>query len=257
MAKEAYYFSHDTNARRDPKILALRSEYGNEGYAWYWILVEMLSEQEGYKMEHKKWNYYGIAMEMLCDAEKVEKFINSLVNDYELLASDGDFFWSESLLRRMGIKEEKRKKKVEAGRKGAQKRWNEPEKKGNGTEEGKNEPAPKFAEAIEFYKDNLKPENKPVAKSVVESIGYWCNEIGEELAIEAMKRAAMGGSTFRNADGILKDWSRRGINTMELVQQDDKDFAGRKREKDVPVTEDKPTDKKTPSVPIDIPDFLK
>ena len=30
--KDAYFFSHDCNARNDPKILALRSVYGAEGY---------------------------------------------------------------------------------------------------------------------------------------------------------------------------------------------------------------------------------
>lgn len=30
--KDAYFFAHDCNARNDPKILALRSVYGAEGY---------------------------------------------------------------------------------------------------------------------------------------------------------------------------------------------------------------------------------
>ncbi len=30
--KDAYYFPHDCNARNDPKILALRSVFGAEGY---------------------------------------------------------------------------------------------------------------------------------------------------------------------------------------------------------------------------------
>jgi hypothetical protein len=124
MSKEAYYFSHDTNARRDPKILAMRNEYGNEGYGWYWIIVEMLAEQDGYKLKHAKWVTNAIAMELLCEPNSSEKFVNSLINDYELLSSDGEFFWSESLMRRMNLKEEKRQKRVEAGKKGAQKRWN-------------------------------------------------------------------------------------------------------------------------------------
>lgn len=129
MAKEAYYFSHDSNARRDPKILAMRNEYGSEGYGWYWMIVEMLSEQEDYKLEHKKWVSHAIAMELLCDANSAENFVNSCINDYELFQSDGDYFWAESLVRRMNIKEEKRKKRSEAGKKGAQKRWNDSDQK--------------------------------------------------------------------------------------------------------------------------------
>jgi hypothetical protein len=43
--KDAYYFSHDTNARNDPKIAAMRQSYGVEGYGLYWIVVEMLAER--------------------------------------------------------------------------------------------------------------------------------------------------------------------------------------------------------------------
>lgn len=125
MAKEAYYFSHDSNARRDPKILAMRNEYGNKGYGWYWILVEMLSEQDDYMLKHTKWVSHAIAMEMLCDTTEAEKFVFSCIEDYELFESDGEHFWSESLLRRMNMKEAKRKKRVEAGKKGAQSRWSD------------------------------------------------------------------------------------------------------------------------------------
>lgn len=42
MKKETYYFSHDLNARNDPKILILRSVYGLEGYRRYWVLIGRL-----------------------------------------------------------------------------------------------------------------------------------------------------------------------------------------------------------------------
>ncbi len=124
MAKDAYYFSHDTNARRDPKILAMRSEYGAQGYGWYWIIVEMLAEQEDYKLKHKQWVTNAIAMEMQCQPNEAETFVKDCIEKYELFESDGEYFWSNSLIKRMKLKEEKRMKKVEAGRKGAMKRWN-------------------------------------------------------------------------------------------------------------------------------------
>ena len=148
--KEAYYFSHDANARRDPKILAMRNEYGCEGYGWYWILIEMLSEQEGYKLKHTKWVTNAIAMELLCDTISAEKFVNSCVSDYELLQSDGEYFWSDSLIRRMTIKEEKRLKKVEAGKKGAQKRW----------KNGESEAPPKQNDSTAIAEDGKGKESK-------------------------------------------------------------------------------------------------
>jgi hypothetical protein len=45
------------------------------------------------------------------------------INDFELLKSDNQHFWSESLLRRMKMKEQKREIRSNAGRKGAASRW--------------------------------------------------------------------------------------------------------------------------------------
>ncbi|MDQ7860585.1 DUF4373 domain-containing protein [Peribacillus frigoritolerans] len=55
MSKDAYYFTHDSNARHDPKVTAMRGVYGSEGYGWYWMLIEMLRESNDYKLDmHSK-----------------------------------------------------------------------------------------------------------------------------------------------------------------------------------------------------------
>ena len=65
MSKDAYYFPHDSNARHDPKIIAMTSVYGMEGYAWYWVIVEMLREQESYRYSFKsKYAINSMAKEM-------------------------------------------------------------------------------------------------------------------------------------------------------------------------------------------------
>ncbi len=123
--KDAYFFSHDSNARNDPKIMALINVYGMEGYGRWWVLVEMLREQTDYKLKLRQWSTNALAMAMLWDANGVEKFIHDCVNEFELLESDGDYIWSNSLLRRMSILDERRKKRSEAGKKGAKKRWSD------------------------------------------------------------------------------------------------------------------------------------
>ncbi|MFA5324299.1 MAG: Lin1244/Lin1753 domain-containing protein [Smithella sp.] len=123
MGKDAYYFSHDSNARNDPKILAMMNIYRCEGYGWFWIVIEMLSEQSDYKLKHCLWVYNALAIAMLCDAITAEKFVMACINDFELLRSDNQHFWSESLLRRMKMKEQKREIRSIAGRKGAASRW--------------------------------------------------------------------------------------------------------------------------------------
>ncbi|MFY0760221.1 DUF4373 domain-containing protein [Metabacillus dongyingensis] len=120
--KEAYYFSHDANARHDPKILSMRSVYGSEGYGWYWIIVEMLREQETYKIELTKYVWNALAMQTQCEADAMHQFVQDCINEFKLFESDGEFFWSESLQRRMEIRNDKSEK----ARKAAEARWNKP-----------------------------------------------------------------------------------------------------------------------------------
>lgn len=116
--KDAYYFSHDSNARHDPKIVKMLTKYEN-GYQWYFMIVEILREQADYK--YKMDEYYGnaIARELHKDCKTIVEFITDCINEFHLFASDGKKFWSESLLRRMKIKEQKSK----IYRENAKKRW--------------------------------------------------------------------------------------------------------------------------------------
>ena len=46
MSKEAYYFPHDNNAIQDPKMMTLLYECGLMGVGLYWIVIEILHQQE-------------------------------------------------------------------------------------------------------------------------------------------------------------------------------------------------------------------
>lgn len=97
------------------------SVYGAEGYGWYWILVEMMREQSDFTLKLKgKYTFNALAMQMHCNPNATEQFVHDCINEFGLFESDGESFWSNSLLRRMAMKEEisqKRKKAAEA-------RWN-------------------------------------------------------------------------------------------------------------------------------------
>ena len=118
MAKDAYYFSHDSNARNDPKILRMRRVYRSEGYGWYWALVEMLRDEEDYKLCIEDGGN-ALAMQMQCEENAAHKFIADCITPFELFESDGTHFWSNSLMRRMERKEEKSEK----ARQAALSRW--------------------------------------------------------------------------------------------------------------------------------------
>ena len=119
MAKETYYFSHDSNAITDTKILNMRADYGLEGYGLYWAIIEMMRNEEDYKLTLNK-NTYRAIKTLTNTTIDIEKFINDCLEDYELFEQDDEKFYSNSLLRRM---QEKEKKSVIAREK-AEKRWN-------------------------------------------------------------------------------------------------------------------------------------
>lgn len=119
MAKETYYFSHDSNAITDTKILNMRADYGIEGYGLYWAIIEMLRNEEDYRLTLDNKTYRAIKT-LTNTTIDIEKFINDCLEDYELFEQDDEKFYSKSLLRRM---QEKEKKSVIAREK-AEKRWN-------------------------------------------------------------------------------------------------------------------------------------
>lgn len=126
-SKEAYYFSHDSNARHDPKIQQMRSEYKSQGYGWFWIIIEILRDQDNYKLEiNSEYCWKALAREMDTSENKVKKFVEDCIEKFKLFDCDDDkkFFWSNSLLRRMAIKEEKSEKNREAAKQRWEKRVN-------------------------------------------------------------------------------------------------------------------------------------
>lgn len=120
MAKETYYFSHDANARNDEKILMLRSEHGMLGYGVYWALIESMFETEDTKLRHDK--IRGLALGLGVDITALQHIINTCITE-KLFVSDGEYFWSESLMKRKNKYHAIKQAKSEAGKKGMARRW--------------------------------------------------------------------------------------------------------------------------------------
>jgi uncharacterized protein Veg len=115
--KDAFYFTHDANAKDDPKCVLLIEQLGPEGYGIFWILVETLRDQPGYRYPLKL--IPALARRYNTTAEKM----GTVVKGYELFTITEDmFFYSESLLRRMESWEKRREQARIAGIASARKR---------------------------------------------------------------------------------------------------------------------------------------
>jgi len=112
MKKETYYFSHDSNASSDPKIVQLISIYGYAGYGRYWRLIEMMREQADLMLNLSgKYAVKGLAELLKMSEDEFITFIDDCVNEFHLFErTDDGKIYSQSLLRRMEIVKLKQEK---------------------------------------------------------------------------------------------------------------------------------------------------
>ena len=118
--KESFYFSHDSNARNDVKILKLRRNLGLEGYGIYWCIVETLRDSQGYTLPKSCIEDISFALNVSTDK------VSSVINDYDLFIVDEDSFFSERLVRSMEQYKAFKEKKSQSGKEGMKKRWAKP-----------------------------------------------------------------------------------------------------------------------------------
>lgn len=195
MAKETYYFSHDSNALTDTKILNMRSDYGLEGYGLYWAIIEMMRNEEDYKLKLNK-NTYRAIKTLTNTTIDIEKFIKDCLDDYELFEQEDENFYSNSLLRRM---QEKDKKSAIAKEK-AKKRWNS---NATAKQQQCSNNANKEKESKE--KENKKNENKENKNKkenrnkVVEIYNTYCVNLPQVQKLTEKREKAI--------DKLLKEFS--------------------------------------------------
>ena len=117
--RDTYYFPHEYNAKDDPKCERLISVMGMEGYGIFWALLEVLRVQPDYT--YPLVNIPIVAHKYYTTPEQVRR----VVFDFGLFTIIEDkIFFSNGLINRMQVLDERRRKRSEAGKKGMRSRWN-------------------------------------------------------------------------------------------------------------------------------------
>lgn len=113
MVKDTPYFSHDANARSDKKVISVRMKYKWCGYGLYFAVVEVLRCENNFR--------YPIADidNLAFDFQTDPKVLKDIILNFGLFTKNKTHFWSESLLKRMELKE----LKSTQARLAAKKRW--------------------------------------------------------------------------------------------------------------------------------------
>lgn len=185
--KDAFYFSHDSNARHDPKISELIADFGMEGYGIFWVIIEMMREQKEYKLELKRIG--AIAIQTNTTKATIRDLVNGCISDYNLFESDEEFFWSNSLVKRMKLREEKSKKAKMA----IKKRW----------EKVKGKTKPKTEK--KYVRNTSKVKESKVKKKKTKNGRKKFGEYGHVLFTKAQY------------DKLLEDWGKEKLDHMIKV----------------------------------------
>ena len=105
------WFSHDVNASDGRTLFTLESLYGNDGYAFWFKLLELLGQQATLSYEFKTradWLY--VAAKMKMNELQVEEILNTL-SDIEAIDQElwkHKIVWSQNFVDRLGSLYKKR-----------------------------------------------------------------------------------------------------------------------------------------------------
>ena len=229
------YFSHDSNARNSDKLLPVRMKYGAEGYGIYFMILERLREEKNY-MSVKDYNM--LAFDLRVDTGKLK----SIVEDFGLFAftDDGKCFYSEGFNKRMEIKDEKSKKRSEAGKKGAAKRWQSDgnaiakptdsdskeskgnETKGNKTKENTSSNAREQATGTEgplsafaAWQSVWKFPNAFQQQDLQELIDKYTDDLVTASIKIAARKDVKNGSAINFLESVLTEWTLAGVKSLD------------------------------------------
>lgn len=123
--KETFYFPHDYNAIQDPKLMALLNCCGLEGIGIYWILIELLHQQPESKMLYKSYeDYIEFYGRMDGENEQVLNNIKQMLINIGLFTKEGEFVFSERVLKNKKERERISEIRSYAGKKSAESRAN-------------------------------------------------------------------------------------------------------------------------------------
>ena len=124
------YFSHDSNARSSDKLIKVRMKMGAEGYGIFFMLIERLREEEGYKSTT---DYEILDFDLKVGHEKIKQ----VVENYDLFkfTEDGKYFYSDSFNDRMEMMDVRAQQRISKAKKAAKARWN---KQSEDTEDASN-----------------------------------------------------------------------------------------------------------------------
>ena len=175
--KDAYYFSHDSNARNDQRIIKLRQDHGVEGYGIYFMIIEILRDTKNYTL-----NIDDISS-ISYDIRVKEEIVLNIIKNYNLFAFEHDFFYSKSLSRRMEKLDKIKEKRRESGKLGGKAKALGKQMLSNSLTNAKQVKQSKYSKAKQSKENILLDRTNKFKKQVFEFQSQYDLEMLEEFVL--------------------------------------------------------------------------
>lgn len=178
--KKNRFFSHDCNSHNSMNILKMRSSEdgnGNKYYGIFWILIEILSEADGFKLKLDNSTYLILSKITFEDKDFIKDFIFKCINEYDLFKEEEGFFYSQSLIDRMSIIRSRSEKMKEL----SNRRWSKEKQKEEQKEEIKEE------KKIEKKKESIKKGKNDVELIAEEIWRAYPRKEGKKIAVNKIQ----------------------------------------------------------------------
>lgn len=202
------YFSHDANARIDPKIIKVRRKYGMEGYGIYFALLEMMYCEHDNALPYNDDQFDAISYDLHTDLD-MGAFIRACI-EFGLFEADETNFWSPSFRRRMSeIKsrsDERSKKASEAARA----RWNK----------GNTDLSPKAENGWLNFETEYEKKIGLIPYDKLRTFNDYYDAFGEEIMLLALEQTvkAKPDRPVPFMIAILQRWIDDGVDTVQKAK---------------------------------------
>ena len=243
------YFPHIANSGKT--IFILENQFGNDGYAFWFKTLELLATTDGHVIDTGNPSEWEFLIAKTRVSEDTAREILNLLGKLEAIDNEllqVGILWCQNLVD--NVSDVYKKRKVDLPVKPDKNSFGQQKHEQSGVSDNGNPSTTIVSDNINpqskvketkvketKVKESSNAENKPPAAAniftiyeqnfgmlnpmTIETVEKWEADLGEELVIEAMRRAVVDNKAFRYAEGIMRSWLKTNVKTVADAEAQD------------------------------------
>lgn len=243
------YFPHIANSGKT--IFILENQFGNDGYAFWFKTLELLATTDGHVIDTGNPSEWEFLIAKTRVSEDTAREILNLLGKLEAIDNEllqVGILWCQNLVD--NVSDVYKKRKVNLPVRPEPNSFGQHKHEQSGVSDDGNPSTTIVSDNINpqskvketkvketKVKESSNAENKPPAAAniftiyeqnfgmlnpmTIETVEKWEADLGEELVIEAMRRAAVDNKAFRYAEGIMRSWLKTNVKTVADAEAQD------------------------------------